>query len=412
MKKIVLLALLSLCSKVYSKSYFVKFNAQESFLSMSKFQSLSNQVFSFRPVSTEIAPFAVVESSLDKEQLKEELESNYFDVVYVESNEIDYKPFDYTPVDNKYSSQWGMHGKYGISSEKAWSVQQGSEDVLLAVIDTGIDYTHPDLKNNLWVNEAELNGQEGVDDDGNGFSDDIYGINSFANNGNPLDGHGHGTHCAGVIGAVHNEIGVAGVMANVKIMGVKIFSDSGKTSVEAIVRGIEYAVKNGAKIMSNSWGGRQQSQGIADAIKAAGEAGVLFVAAAGNGNIWGMGINIDKKPVYPAGYDFDHVLSVGSITNKGKRSRFSNYGKKGVDLFAPGSSIVSTFKKQGYQFLSGTSMATPHASGVAGLVLSEFPGADALEIKSRIMEGTRKLKAFSKNSVSGGILDAAGALGL
>lgn len=412
MKKLILMGALLLSSSAYTKAYFVKFQNQENLKAAGEYKSFSNKVLSFRQVETKIAPFAVIDSTLTESELKEELERNSFEVAYVESNEIDYKVGEYKPADDRYSSQWGLNGNYGVKAEKAWAVQKGSRDVVLAVIDTGIDYTHPDLAKNMWTNEAELNGEEGVDDDGNGYVDDIYGINALENTGDPKDGHGHGTHCAGVIGAVHNSEGIAGVMANVRMMGVKIFSDAGKTSVEAIVKGIEYAIANGAKITSNSWGGTQKSEAIQEAVAAAGEADVLFVAAAGNGNFFGRGYDTDKKPVYPAGYEGDHIVAVGSITSSGSRSGFSNFGKKSVDLFAPGSGIMSTFTNHGYKSLSGTSMATPHVSGVAGLVLSEFEGSSAVEIKSKMMEGVRKMRSFSNNSVAGGILDAAGSLNL
>ncbi len=412
MKKFLFMGALLLSSATYSKSFFVKLNNYKSLDNLTTSKNLSKDIFSLRAVKTSLAPFAVIDSSLSADELKAELEKNNLSVAFVESNEIDAKMIDYKPVDAKYSTQWGLNGNYGINSETAWNSQRGDKDLVLAVVDSGIDILHPDLKDNLWVNEAELNGEEGVDDDGNGFIDDIHGINAFDNNGNPMDGNGHGTHCAGVIGASHDEVGIAGVMANVKMMGVKIFTDAGKTSVEAIVRGIDYAVQNGAKVMSNSWGGSQASEGIKEAIRAAGEAGILFVAAAGNGNFLGWGYDTDNKKVYPAGYDMDHILAVGSITSSGARSTFSNYGKKSVDIFAPGSNIYSTYKGQSYKSLSGTSMATPHVSGVAGLVASEYPGADAIEIKRRILNGVRKMSAFENNSVSGGILDAPGSLGL
>lgn len=411
MKKFLLAGALLLSSATYAKSYFVKLNNQESLNALTESKNLGDKIFGLRAVETNIAPFAVIDSSLTKEELKSVLESNQMNVSYIESNEIDYKMTEYTPVDANYSSQWGLNGNYGIKAETAWISQKGSKDVVVAVVDSGIDYLHPDLKDNLWTNEAEMNGEAGVDDDGNGFVDDFYGINAHDNDGDPMDGNGHGTHCAGVIGATHNDVGIAGV-ANVKLMGVQIFTAAGRTTVEAIVRGINYAIDSGATVMSNSWGGGSFSQAIFDAVKAADEAGIIFIAAAGNGNFLGWGYDTDNKPNYPSSYELDNVVSVGSITSSGSRSTFSNYGKKSVDLFAPGSNIYSTYKGQTYKSLSGTSMATPHVSGVAGLVASEFPGADAYEIKRRILEGVRKMSAFSDNSVSGGILDAPGALGL
>ncbi len=405
-----LVVLSSIMSFANATEYFVKFSSAESLESASL--TRSELVQGLRPVETKLGAMAVIESSVSLEELKAELNSRSLDVEYIEPNDIDYTFVDYEPSDEKYNAQWGLNDKAGANVEIAWQSQQGDKDLVIAVVDSGIDLKHPDLKRNLWVNKAEKNGKPGVDDDGNGFIDDIHGINAFANDGNPDDGNGHGTHCAGVIGAAHNNVGVAGVMADVQMMAVKIFTDAGRTSVEAIVRGIEYAIDNEAKIMSNSWGGATKSQGIQDAVEAAEKAGVLFVAAAGNGNIFGWGIDIDKKPMYPAAYQFDNIVSVGSIKENGRKSMFSNYGKRNVDLFAAGSDVMSTYKGQSYKSLSGTSMATPHVTGVAGLVASEYPEASFRELKSKLLNGVRKQSQFSNNSVSGGVLDAPGALGL
>ena len=415
MKRISLLAIAGamISTNLFAESFIVKFSSQKT-LSENIFldKSYANKIHSYRSLETEIGAFAVVESSYSLKQINETFSKNN-SIEYIESDEIDYRLItENAPTDARYSSQWGLNGNFGIEAEKAWTQQMGDREIVVAVVDTGIDYTHEDLKENMWTNEQELNGRRGVDDDGNGVVDDIYGYNAFKNNGNPKDGHGHGTHCAGVIGAVHNSKGIAGVMKNVQLMGVKIFSDRGRTKTSAIVKGIDYAIKNGAMVMSNSWGGSQRSKAISDAVKAAEAAGIAFVAAAGNGNRSGRGIDIDRSPVYPAGYQFDNIISVGSITSKGDRSKFSNFGQKNVDLFAPGSAIISTFKRGGYKSLSGTSMATPHVSGVVGLILSEYQGIDFIEAKQRLLDGVKKVSTFNDNSVSGGILNAPGALGL
>lgn len=333
-------------------------------------------------------------------------------VSYIEPNETDYKPLDYKPKDPRFWKQWALKGFRGINALKAWNIQKGSNNVVVAVLDTGSNYKHPDLKNNLWINKVELNGKPGFDDDGNGYIDDIYGTNTYSNNGNPMDGHGHGTHCAGVIGASHNNLGISGIMANVQIMSVKIFSNGGSATLESIVKGVEYAIQNKAKIMSNSWGSYTHTQAVEDAMKAAADAGILIVAAAGNGNYTGKGTNNDYKPMYPASLEFDEIISVGAIASSGRRSQFSNYGKTSVDLFAPGEKILSTHRRDYYKNLSGTSMAAPHVSGVAGLLASQYPDISALEIKSKIMRSVKHQMTSRSESVSGGSLDAGAALEL
>ena len=229
-----------------------------------------------------------------------------------------------------------------INVLRAWSITKGSKDVKIAVIDTGVDYTHPDLKDQIDVNLAELNGKPGVDDDGNGFVDDIYGYDFANKDGDPQDGHGHGTHCAGVIGASHNNIGVAGIMANVKIVPIKFLTDDGSGETIDAIAAIDYGIKRGVNVMSNSWGGGDKEQSLEDAIKAAESAGITFVAAAGNESA-----NNDSTASYPANYEVGNVISVGSYTSTGAKSSFSNYGLKSVHVTAPGSNILSTYKNGG-----------------------------------------------------------------
>jgi subtilisin family serine protease len=400
-------------ANLFAESFIVKFSSQKS-LDSNPFLEKSNakSIHSYRKLETQLGAFAVVDSALSLNEMNNKF-SSHNAIEYIESNEINYRLIgEENASDARYSSQWGLNSTYGVDAPSAWAQQMGDKNIIVAVVDSGIDYNHEDLKENMWVNRLEANGKAGVDDDGNGVVDDIYGFNAYSSTGDPQDGNGHGTHCAGVIGAVHNSIGVAGIMKNVQLMAVKIFSDAGRTTTSAVISGIDYAIKQGAHVMSNSWGGSQRSQAIADAVKAAGDAGILFVAAAGNGNWLGRGIDIDRSPVYPAAFEYDHVISVGSIASSGKRSRFSNYGQKNVDLFAPGSAIISTYKAGGYKSLSGTSMATPHATGVIGLVLSEYFGSGMQEVKQRLLDGTKKLRSFQRRSVSGGILNAPGALGI
>jgi thermitase len=298
-----------------------------------------------------------------------------------------------------YSGSVGLAGS-DINAEKAWAITKGSKKVVIAVIDTGIDYNHPDLKDNMWVNTSEVAGN-GKDDDSNGYIDDVYGWNAQADNGNPMDGNAHGTHCAGTIGARHNSIGVAGVMNDVSLMAVKFLSDSGSGSLADAVEAIDYATKMNVDIMSNSWGGGGFSQTLEDAIKAARNKGILFVAAAGND-----GTNNDSSPQYPSNYQVDNVVSVAAHTNGDSMATFTCYGKRTVHVAAPGHNILSTTPNNGYKVFSGTSMATPHVSGVLGLLLSQTGRQDVKAIRERLMLTTVPGAAYRRTTISGGRVDA------
>ncbi|AZZ35271.1 subtilase [Bdellovibrio sp. qaytius] len=323
-----------------------------------------------------------------------------------------------TPTDPMYSQTWGL-GNIGqadpknqvgvagvdINAEKAWEIQTGTREKIVAIIDTGIDYTHPDLAENMWVNEAEKNGQPGVDDDGNGVVDDIYGYNAITGTGNMKDDQGHGSHCAGTIGArANNGIGVAGVNWNVRMMGVKFLDAGGSGSLADAIKAIDYATKMGANVMSNSWGGGGFSQTLLDAIKRSNDAGAVFIAAAGNEYN-----NNDNSPTYPSTYQVDNVISVAAIDNRGAKADFSNYGKKTVHLGAPGVNVMSTTGGK-YASFSGTSMATPHVAGVAALLWANEPNLTAAEIKARLVATTRPLASMKGKTRTGGMVDAYGAL--
>ncbi len=288
-----------------------------------------------------------------------------------------------------------------VEAEKAWSITRGSKKVVVAVIDTGIDYNHPDLKNNIWTNEKEIPGNN-IDDDSNGYVDDIHGWNAHGKNGNPMDGNSHGTHCAGTIGAEHNNgIGVAGVMSDVTLMAVKFLSDEGSGSLADAVEAIDYATKMNVDVMSNSWGGGGFSQALENSIKAAKEKGIVFVAAAGNDNS-----NNDSRPSYPATYQVDNVISVASHTAQDVLSSFSNFGKRSVHVAAPGSNILSSTPNGEYKVYSGTSMATPHVSGVVGLFISELGRVPVLELRNRLMATTVPVSSYRKTTVAGGRVSA------
>ena len=319
-----------------------------------------------------------------------------------------------TTLPNDLTSKlWGLHnegqtgGKPGadINAPEAWQITQGDNSPngpLIAVIDTGIDYTHPDLAANMWTNPGEIPG-DGIDNDGNGVIDDVHGYNAFAQTGDPMDGHSHGTHCAGTIGAVgDNGIGVVGVSPKAKLMGVKIFSDKGESTSASILRGILYANKMGADITSNSWGGGPYNEAVKEAF-AASEA--LHVVAAGNDKV-----DNDTIDYYPANYDVDNMIVVAATDHRDERAAFSQWGASNVDVAAPGKDIYSTVPNGKYASYSGTSMATPHVSGVAALVASQYPDATAQQIKDRLIYGSDKVHDLTDISVSDGRVNAAASL--
>lgn len=323
----------------------------------------------------------------------------------------------FTSGDPRIGDLWGLNneGQTGgtfdadIDVFEAWGATTGSEEVIIGVIDTGVDWTHEDLAQNMWVNEGEIAGN-GIDDDSNGFIDDVYGYDFVNNDGNPMDDNYHGTHVSGTIAAVgDNDIGVAGVNWTAKIMALKFLDAGGSGSTDAAISAIEYSVLMGAHITNNSWGGGGFSSALQDAIEAAGDVGQLFVAAAGNDSR-----NNDISPSYPASYPSDNILAVASTDHNDNLSGFSNYGFESVDIGAPGTDILSTTPGNAYSYLSGTSMASPHVAGVAGLVLSQNPGllsgesrlvADQI-VKARILETADPIPSLNGITVTGARLNA------
>lgn len=319
-----------------------------------------------------------------------------------------------TPSDTRFSEQWGMsnNGALGgtadvdIDAPEAWNVTTGNAQVVVGVVDTGIDYRHPDLSSNMWRNSGEIP-NNGIDDDGNGIIDDIYGYNALAQNGDPLDDNNHGTHCAGVIGAVsNNNSGVAGINWNVRLMALKFLDSGGSGTMDSAISAIQYAVnmKNrgvNIRVLSNSWGGSAFSQALQDAISQAESAGILFVAAAGNN-----GTDNDVNPQYPAAYDNANIIAVAAIDRAGNLASFSNYGQTTVHVAAPGKDILSTVRDGGYAVYSGTSMATPHVSGIAALLAGKETNLSASQLKERILGTVKPLSSLNGLLVAPGMADA------
>ncbi|HET8651221.1 MAG TPA: S8 family peptidase [Gaiellaceae bacterium] len=316
-------------------------------------------------------------------------------VEYAEPNVV-LRTFNHgDPGDGDFHELWGLHnfgqpvaGVAGtpdadIDALEAWQVSQGSSNVVVGVIDSGVDYTHPDLSSQVWTNPGEDCAgcrANGVDDDGNGYVDDWRGWD-FANDDNdPMDDNGHGTHVAGTIGARQDAQGVVGVSWRVRIMPLKFIGANGEGTAADALRAILYAASMGAQITNNSYGGDGFSQAMLDAIEAADASGSLFVAAAGNN----FNDN-DANPTYPASYDAPNVVSVAASDQFDRRAWFSNYGTETVDLAAPGTNVYSTWPGGGYRHSDGTSMAAPQVVGAAALARAAFPDASAVGLKALLL---------------------------
>nr|WP_286177679.1 S8 family serine peptidase [Rhodopirellula sp. JC639] len=323
------------------------------------------------------------------------------------------------PNDPDFDRLWGLHntGQTGgiadvdIDATEAWDVTTGDAGTLVAVIDTGVDYLHPDLAANMWSNPGEIPG-DGIDNDGNGFVDDVHGYDFVSGDGDPMDDHNHGTHVAGTIGAVaDNGVGVAGVSWNVQIMAVKFLSASGSGSIAAAVNAIEYAVDNGATISNHSWGfNGTASQALADAIEYARLADHVVVAAAGNGGADQVGDNNDSRPFYPASFPHGNLIAVAATDHDDALASFSNFGATQVDLGAPGVGIYSTTRNNTYSTFNGTSMATPHVAGAVALLRSQHPDWSYAQIRDRLFDTVDPVAALDSRTTTGGRLNAAAAV--
>ena len=325
------------------------------------------------------------------------------------------------PNDPGFTSQWGLSntaiGGYGlvgadIHATQAWDVTTGSQSVVVAVIDSGIDLTHPDLAANIWTNPGETQGV-GIDGDHNGYVNDMHGWNFVENNNNVQDGYGHGTHVSGIIGAVgNNGIGVAGINWQVSIMPLRIYDNYGGSDTGRAIAAINYATMmrrdHGANIVAinASWGGGTgASMMLQDAIRAAGDVGITFVAAAGN-----SGINCDVSPLYPICFHLPNVISVAATDRYDNLAGFSNYGAATIDLGAPGVGIYSTRPNGTFGSMSGTSQAAPQVSGVVALLAAAKPGITVAQIRAAILGSVDPVPGLAGKTVTGGRLDAAAAL--
>ncbi|HSB12433.1 MAG TPA: S8 family serine peptidase [Blastocatellia bacterium] len=344
------------------------------------------------------------------------------DVAYAEPNYILFA--DLIPNDTSFGSLWGLRntgqviggvaGTAGadISATPAWDITTGSRANVVGVVDTGLDYNHPDLAANVWsapsaftvtMGSTTINCPAGS-----------HGFNAITNTCDPLDDNNHGTHCSGTIGAVgNNGVGVAGVNWTASIMGLKFLSASGSGSTANAIKAIEFAIQAkqifgvdaNVRVLSNSWGGGGFSQALLDEINKANTNDMLFAAAAGNN-----ASNNDLTPFYPASYNAPNVMAVAATTNRDQLASFSNFGATSVDLGAPGSNILSTVIGNSYAFFSGTSMATPHVSGAAALVLSECPSLDTAALKSNLLANVDPLASLSGKVATGGRLNVNKAL--
>lgn len=314
------------------------------------------------------------------------------------------------PMINKL---WAFASENGLDVEGAYSSlpSQTPAQVIVAVVDTGVDHTHEDLKNVMWKNTNEIAG-DGIDNDKNGYIDDIHGINTFVRDEqgratmNTMASHWHGTHVAGTIAAQqNNSIGIAGVASNVKIMALRTVPDDADELDSDIVEAFKYAANNGAKIINCSFGKKTNEGGmvVSDTIAEIAKKGVLVIASAGNDSMgpydW-HDIDVDAK--YPASFDNTNLMVIASTTSFGELSDFSNVGKKNVDIASPGSNIYSTLPKNKYGMASGTSMAAPNASGVAAMVLGYYPNLTPVKLKNAIITTVTKVEAFKEKMVSGG----------
>ncbi len=317
------------------------------------------------------------------------------------------------PNDPSFSSMYGLNnsGQTGgtidadIDAPEAWNIATGTRRTIVAVIDTGVDYNHQDLAANMWRNTGEIAG-DGIDNDNNGYADDIYGYDFANNDADPMDDNGHGTHVSGTIGAVgNNGVGTTGVNWNTRIMALKFLAADGSGSTAGAISALNYAVRMGANLSNNSWGGGGASSLLSQAISNARTAGHIFVAAAGN-----SAQNNDVTPSYPSNYAFDNVVAVAATDNRDVLASFSSYGATTVDIAAPGVGILSTLPNNTYGSYSGTSMATPHVSGAISLIWDQNPTFTYQQVIAKLYSSVDKIAGLNGKVATGGRLNIGNAL--
>ncbi len=319
--------------------------------------------------------------------------------------------------DEMFFRQWGLSngGENGglagadISAMRAWAVTTGSDQIVVAVIDSGVDYTHPDLVKNIWTRPEII---KAYNDDDLGAVDDVHGFNVVDDNDDPMDDNGHGTHCAGIIGAEGgNGIGIAGVNWNVKIMPLRFMDGDGAGTTKDAIEAINYVIDRkragvNVRIISASWGSHTRSRALEDVIRKAYDEGILFVAAAGN-----AGTDNDQTPHYPSSYNLGNIVSVAATNRGDQLASFSNYGAKSVQVAAPGEEILSTWLEHGFTEKKGTSMATPFVAGVAALILSQNPKMSVDDLRTQLLKSVDPLASLKGKVSTGGRINAAKAVG-
>ncbi len=330
--------------------------------------------------------------------------------VYVEPNHV--VRVDLIPNDPRFDELYGLlntgqqAGLVGadIHASQAWEITTGDPNQVIAILDTGMELNHQDLNGNLWTHPGEIPAN-GIDDDGNGFVDDLHGWDFFSNDNDPSDFHGHGTHVAGTIGAVgDNGIGVTGVNWSCRLMPLRFIGPQGGVVADAIAA-LDYCLQEGVLLSNNSWSGGGPSQALRDAIEAGQASGHIFVAAAGN-----FGFSLDVTPQYPASFDLPNLVSVGASNASDELASFSNWGPLSVDLIAPGVDILSTAPGNSYQFMTGTSMASPHVTGVLALMLAQTPGLGWQAAITRLRSTSRPLTDLIGAIGTAGVVNAQAAL--
>ncbi|MCC6676674.1 MAG: S8 family serine peptidase [Phycisphaerales bacterium] len=324
-----------------------------------------------------------------------------------------------TPDDPSMEQLWGLHNtgqliagsdpgtaNADIDAPRAWDTFKGNPEFTIAIFDTGLRRTHEDLAANIWTNPGEV--PDGIDNDGNGRIDDLWGWDFYNNDNDPSDDHNHGTHVAGTIGARgNNGRGIAGVNWYCRLASLKISSASASVSDSAVIQALSYCIQKDIRISNHSWGGRGYSQSLYNACNAARAAGHLIIASAGNNST-----DNDVIPFYPASFNLDNIISVAAIDNDNAKASFSNWGAVSVDIAAPGVMVLSgtRYHDAAYAYFHGTSMAAPHVTGVAALVWGRSPALTYLQVREALLSSAKPIPSMAGRCVTGGCVNARNAL--